>query len=139
MPDEGKAALSATKGAAHKFINMAVTYLLPLGTFFVGVFTGLATWGGVNALYDAFGSRIPDKTNGGAPARWIGAGLYGGIFGATGYAFWSLDQGTIGRAVGRGFGGYFFGVAVSYLMGAVDNSSTPDGLIDELIAGLKGL
>ncbi len=137
MPNEGHAALSASKETVHKFLNLFVDYLLPIGTFFVGLFEGYQLWGGINAVYDAthaFGNTS------GSVELMLSAALFGGIFGVTGYAFWGLGSGgTIGKVIGRGFGGYFFGAALSYLMPVLQPAGVPDGLIDNLIAGLRGL
>ena len=134
--NEGRSALGAGKATAHKFIDLLIKYLLPLGTFFVGVFTGTSTWGGFNAVWHATASSSDIQSR----SNLISGGLFGGIFGLTGYAFWSIDGGKIGTAVGRGFGGYFWGVAVSYLIAAVSPSEArSDGLFDELVAGLMGI
>jgi hypothetical protein len=133
---EGKAAIHATEAGARKFVDMLVKYLLPIATFFVGAFTGASTWGGIRS----FGSlvsqaKVPDSEK---VTIWAGAGLFGGMFAAVGYGFWSLDGHLILRAVGRGFGGYFIGVAVSYLLMALGNAALPSGLIDQLVAGIQG-
>jgi hypothetical protein len=133
--NEGRQALSAGKSAAHKFLNMFVMYLLPLGTFMVGLFTGVATWGGQNVVWNALTANSDIQNQHGL----ISGALFGGIFGIAGYGFWQIDGGTIGKAVGRGFGGYFFGVAVSYGLYAIHPEGVPDGLIDNLVADLKGL
>ena len=139
MPEnEGRQALSATKAGAHKFLQMGVHYILPLVTFFVGAFSGIGTWGGVNAL-ESFAEGHVTGSQGWGVIHLASAGFYGGMFGAIGYGFWHLDGHVIMEAVGRGFGGYFFGVAVSYLIWAVGNTSASDGLIDNLVADMKGL
>jgi hypothetical protein len=135
---EGKQALSATKAAGHKLIDLVVTYLLPIATFFVGLFSGYQTWGGINAVGSAMNQLGSDvgKT---AAYRLVSAGLFGGVFGAVGYGFWQLDGHMILKGVGRGLGGYFYGVALSYLLFVFVGGSSPDGLIDNLIADIQGL
>jgi hypothetical protein len=136
--NEGRAALGAGKSATNKFLHLGLEYLLPIATFFVGLFTGLDTWGGVNAIWDALGGVNSTLQN---DAAWpASVALFGGVFGVTGYAFWGMGSGgMVYTAVGRGLGGYFFGVALSYLVAWVGHKSVSDGLIDELVAGVRGL
>lgn len=129
--------MGAAKSAAHKLIDMLVQYLLPIASFFVGAFTGAQTWGGIRSL-----NSLVQQTK--APSQeaitiWGGAALFGGMFAAVGYGFWHLDGHLILKAVGRGFGGYFLGVAASYLFLALGNGAMPSGLIDQLVAGIGGI
>lgn len=136
MP-EGAQAVQATKKVAMKGLELVTDYLLPIATVFVGVFTGAETWGGLNALGAAV-SQASDQIN---PSfiRLAGAGLFGGMFAGVGYGFWHLDGHMILKAAGRAIGGYFIGVALSYLLVALQQKSVGDGLIDNLIADVKGL
>jgi hypothetical protein len=134
---EGSQSIAATKAAAGKFIDLLVKYLLPIATFFVGAFSGANTWGGIRALGSLVSStKLPAQE---AITIWAGAGLFGGMFAAVGYGFWHLDGHRILSAVGRGFGGYFYGTAVSYLILAIGNGSLPSGLIDDLVSGIQEL
>jgi hypothetical protein len=141
MPEnEGKSVLHAGKRGAHEFINVLVEYLLPIATFFTGLFTGVATWGGPNVVWNA----LNNPASGGKLHGYAGLvdlALFGGVFGSVGYGFWQLGHhdGLAMKALGRGFGGYFFGVAVGYIVFGIAPSSTPDGLIDELVYGLNGM
>lgn len=136
---EARAGISATKGVAHKFIDLFLDYLVPLATFFLGVFTGVSTWGGVNSLWSVLNAGSTDLGN---AAGWpVSAALFGGIFGITGAAFWKLgrEHGMIYRGVGRAFGGYFIGTALSYLLAWFTNKPVADGLIDELVGAIRGV
>jgi hypothetical protein len=136
--NEGKSTMAATKKVAHKFLDMLVEYLVPIAAVFVGLFTGRDTWGGNNAMYDALSANADIQK----ASNWVSAGVFGGMFGAVGYGFWTLghEDGLILKGVGRGVGAYFFGVSLSYLLVALETSTEEsDGIIDDLIADIKGL
>ena len=142
MAVDAGGAPNVAKRTGNKIVEVAVKYLIPVALFFAGVFTW-DVWGGENAMWNLMSKANADKSSGGTNlAALASAGVFGGIFAAVGYVFWEFGRGDgmIERAIGRGVGAYFFGVALGYVFFAfAPTNGIPDGVLDDLINGASNL
>lgn len=135
--DTVSAGIGTGKAVVHSSLGAVTEYLLPLGSGIVGFFSARAA-GGYASIWKAIYVATSGNSQLSQDTTWINrvaALVMMAIWGSIGMAFWHLGrgEGMIRKAVGRGLGAFFFGMALGWIPQLVSPGATPDGFLDGLI------